>query len=130
MAINQPKMQNIEFSPLIHSNSTFIQQLARCQSETKRRRLLKTATTKQLLALAEICLNIVASRFQLTTRQKKRLIPYADFVRRMGRMRSERGARKFALQRGGGAGGLFAALLTPILIELGRLAGSKIIKKE
>jgi hypothetical protein len=113
-------MPSVEISPLIHQNSTFIRQLARCQSDTKRRRLLKTATTSQLLALAEICLNIVASRFPLTSRQKKRLLPYADFVRRMGRMRSEKGARKFAIQRGSGAGGLFAALLTPILIELAR----------
>jgi hypothetical protein len=33
-------------------------------------------------------------------------------------MKSERGARKFATQTGSGIQGLFAALLTPILIEL------------
>ncbi|CAK5044254.1 unnamed protein product [Meloidogyne enterolobii] len=54
----------------------------------------------------------------LTPRQKNRLMPYACFVRKVSRARSERGAR-LALQKGNGIGA-FAALLTPILIELAR----------
>jgi hypothetical protein len=114
------KMQNVQINPLIHENIKFIKQLATTKSLQKRRRLLKHATPKELLALAEICLNIVSTRFKLTTRQRKRLIPFADWLRKMSRMRSEQGARKFAVQKGSGANGLFAALLTPIIIELAR----------
>jgi hypothetical protein len=39
----------------------------------------------------------------------------------MSRLRSERGARKLIVQKGSGAGvGLFAALFTPILLELAK----------
>ncbi|KAF7636007.1 hypothetical protein Mgra_00004588 [Meloidogyne graminicola] len=58
-------------------------------------------------------------RFRLTTRQKKRLIPYAEFVRHMSRVRSERGARHVLTQKGGGVG-VFAALLTPVLLEMAK----------
>ncbi|KAL3087404.1 hypothetical protein niasHT_029398 [Heterodera trifolii] len=52
--------------------------------------MLCHATSEQLLALVEICLNLVASRFRLTSRQKRRLMPYVETVRRMSRARSER----------------------------------------
>jgi hypothetical protein len=44
----------------------------------------------------------------------------------MARMRSEKGARKLVVQQGGGAPAVFAALLTPILIDLAQ----KLIKGE
>lgn len=106
----------------IQDNSDFLKKLARTKSAKKRKRILKRADTNQLLAIAEICLNIVSSRFKLTTRQKKRLLPYADFVRRVSRLRSARGARHLIVQKGSGIGGVFAALITPVLIELARNA--------
>ena len=105
-------------SHLINENSSFLNTLCHTKSQRRIRRLLRLASTSQLLTLVEICVNIVKSRFQLTTRQKKRLMPYACFVRSVSRARSERGARH-ALQKGNGVGA-FAALLTPILIELAR----------
>jgi hypothetical protein len=123
-------MANAKIPSHIYNNSTFFRQLANCKSDQKRRRLLKNSTSTQLLALAEICLNILASRLSLTTRQKRRLMPYADFVRRMGRARTERGARKLIVQKGSGSAGLFAALLTPILIEIARSIAGNGIKAE
>lgn len=121
MACNSfPKNNRIEISPIVCNNSQFLRQLATTKSENKKRKLLKHAGIEQLLALTEICLNIVKSRFKLTVRQKKRLLPYAHFVRSLSRARSERGARKILVQRGSGFGGVFAALITPILIELAR----------
>ena len=111
----QPKIGDI-----VTANANFLRHLACTKSQNKRRKLLKGADSEKLLALAEICLNIIKSRFRLTTRQKKRLMPYAEFVRRMSRARSERGARKVLVQKGGGAPGVFAALLTPVLIEMAR----------
>ncbi|KAL3075585.1 hypothetical protein niasHT_034952 [Heterodera trifolii] len=58
----------------------------------------------------------------MTTRQRKRLLPYASFVRTLARRRTEKGARKLLVQTGSGLGGVFAALLTPILIDLARTA--------
>lgn len=109
-----------QISDKIKENLDFLRKLARSKSERKRKQLLKHASTVQLLAIAEICLNIVSARFKLTTRQKKRLMPYADFVRRASRLRSERGAKKLIVQKGSGIGGVFAALLTPVLLELAR----------
>lgn len=111
-----------KIGPIVVDNFDFLKALARTKSARKRKRLLKKAGTNQLLAIAEICLNIVCSRFKLTTRQKKRLVPYADFVRRVSRLRSERGARKLIVQKGSGIGGVFAALITPVLLELARNA--------
>jgi len=113
-------------SPLIIDNGKFLNLLAKTRSDKKRRRILKQANSQQLLSIAEICLNIVKRRYKLTTRQRKRLLPYAEFVRRMSRARTEKGARKIISQKGSGVGGVLAALLTPILIELGK----KIIKTD
>ena len=110
--------QQPKISQLVCSNSNFIRTLARTKSQQKRRKLLRRACSEQLLTLAEICLNIVRSRFRLTTRQKKRLLPYADFVRQISRIRSERGARKVIVQKGSGLPGFFPALLAPILLQL------------
>lgn len=113
-------MPNAQISELIHKNAPFLNSISKTKSYIKLKNLLKSATTQELLSLAEISLNIVTQRFQLTNRQKKRLIPYADFVRRMSRLRTEKGARKLLIQRGAGSPGIFAALITPILIELAR----------
>lgn len=113
------KQRQVKISQTVCDSKPFLCALTHTKSIRKRKRLLRKATTNQLLAIAEICLNIVQSRFQLTTRQKKRLLPYANFVRRMSRVRSERGARQLLYnQTGEGLPGLFAALITPILVEL------------
>jgi hypothetical protein len=104
---------------LVRDNADFLKILARTKSNKKQRRLLRLATTNQLLTLTEICFNIVKERFKLTKRQKNRLIPYTEFVRHMSRVRSERGARNVINQKGGSVG-TFAALLTPVLLELAK----------
>nr|CAD2197103.1 unnamed protein product [Meloidogyne enterolobii] len=113
-----PKTE-IMVNQLLQDNVDFLKILARTKSGRKQRRLLRLATTSQLLALTEICLNIVKERFKLTNRQKKRLIPYTEFVRHLSRVRSERGARHVLNQKGGGVG-VFAALLTPVLLEIAK----------
>lgn len=95
----------------------FIQALARTKSSKRRKRLLKHADHHQALAIAEICANIVRSRFPLTTLQKRRLLPYADIVRIFSRKRSEREMYR-AMRQSWSEAGLFPALLTPILRAL------------
>lgn len=111
-----------QISQLVCENADFLRALARTKSPKRQRKLLKNANSSQLLSIAEICVNILGSRFHLTTRQRKRLLPYAEFVRGLARKRTERGARQFLVQKGSGLGGVFAALLTPILIDLAKSA--------
>jgi hypothetical protein len=117
--MNHPN-KNVRIGQTVCDCKNFIVKLAKIKSSRKCRRMLKDCTMKELLALAEICLNIASSNFPLSTRQKKRLMPHADFIRRMARLRSEKGARKLVVQQGSGAPAVFAALLTPILIDLAR----------
>lgn len=112
---------SVQFSPTIASNHQFLRSLARTKSHRRRKRLLKSATTQQLLSLVEIALNILRNRFRLTQRQKNRMLPFVAFIRQLGRIRSERGARKLVVQKGGGLPiALFSSLLTPIILELAR----------
>jgi hypothetical protein len=108
-----------QISTTVCQNKDFLKKLARTKSERKIKRILKSASCDQLLAIVEICLNFVRSRFKLTARQKNRLLPYVDLVRSMSRSRTFKGARKI-MQKGSGAVGLFGALLTPIILELAR----------
>jgi hypothetical protein len=111
--------QSVEISPTVCNSIEFLKCLSRTKSQKKRERLLNGATSEQLLALVEICMNILQNRFHITARQRARMMPYADFVRQVGRVRSERGARKLLVQKGGQLPiGLFASLLTPIISEL------------
>ena len=107
----------------ICNNIEFLKKLSRSKSEIKRRSILKTATNCEILSLVESALNIVKGRFCLTTRQKTRIDPYKNFVRKLARTRSERGARKL-VQKGGGIGA-FAPFLIPIIVEALRHIKSK-----
>lgn len=103
--------------PSVLSNKEFLERLCRTKSEKKRLRMIRDASTDQLLAIAEIALNILKGRLPLTSRQRERLIPYANFVRRLSRTRSEDGARRI-IQVGGGP--LLSSLILPVLLEIGR----------
>ena len=114
-----PNLQEVQMSPLVYQNYEFLKTLAKTKSFNKKKEILRKASTEQLLVLAEICLNIVRGRFKLTSRQKKRMIPYTDFIRKLSRARSERGAKKI-VQKGSGPGQLFPSLLAPIILEIAR----------
>lgn len=109
----------LDIPNFVCSNIGFLRTLAATKSAEKKKQILKRATTDQLLAIIEICLNVVRNRYvRLTGRQKSRLLPFVDTVRRISRVRSERGARHLLIQKGAGFPGFYAALLTPIIIEI------------
>jgi len=106
------------------NNYKFLKSLHSCKSEDERINLIKHASFEELLSLVEICTNILQPCcFKLSTQQRKRLVPFADFIRTLARKRSERTAKRLLrkVQSGKGAGVLFAALLGPILTEASRL---------
>ncbi|KAL3092830.1 hypothetical protein niasHS_005254 [Heterodera schachtii] len=100
-------------------NYEYLKSLGRTTSHKKRRHLLSSAGCEELLTLVEICLNLLNGSFCLTRKQKQKLLPFANTIRRLARVRSEQSARKLILQQPQQqeGGSLFAPLLAPILLE-------------
>ena len=124
------KLSSFRQNPLTNSigsnvcqNINFLKILARTRSIRRQKKLLRLASTNELLSIVEVALNIIKGRFNLTTRQKNRLVPFADFVRSLSRVKSEKGARKI-LQRGSEIP--IAALITPVILEALRLLSNKL----
>ena len=109
----------------IFDNFNFLKKLARTKSEKKRKRLIKLADPNELLAVVEICANIIRSpSFNLRTRQKNRLLPHATYIRKVAKVRSEKGARRIIMRGSGGPA--LAAILAPIVAEVTRVLFSKL----
>ena len=82
---------------------------------------MKGVELDKLLALLDISINILDANpnkgFTLSIRQKNRLKPHAEFVRRLSKVRSEKGIRRLVQK---GSGPAFAALIIPVLAEIAR----------
>lgn len=127
----KPNKDRQPIGPLILKNYSFLKSICKSRSEEKRNKLLKEATREELLSLVEVCHNILTSNFQLTERQKRKLFPFADTVRRLSRARSEKRARQVIRehQTGGGGPAIFASLLAPILVEAAQHLISNFVRK-
>lgn len=101
------------FPDYLKSNSEFLNKFAKTKSENIRKKLLTSADRDKLLAIVEICSNILKGRIPLNKRQRRRLAASADFYRSIARARSEKTARH-RIQTGGQLGAL-AAILSPVL---------------
>ena len=86
------------------------------KSDKKKNALILRATPEQLLAIVEICLNILRFNFPLNKRQRLRLSRYADYYRQIARARSEQGARRQIVQQGSGIA--LASILVPVVSAL------------
>jgi hypothetical protein len=113
-----------EFSPYIKENVEFLQKLASTKSEKKKNALLLNASAEQILAIVEICANILKFNFALTKPQKRKLARYADFYRSIARSKTEKGARNRIQQ---GSGIALGAILVPVLAELAAHLVQKIV---
>jgi hypothetical protein len=100
------------YSPYIRDNVDFLKQLAATKSDRKKNSLLLQATSDQILAIVEICANVLKYNFSLTGKQKRKLAKFADYYRALSRARTERSARN-RLQQGSGVA--LAAILAPIV---------------
>jgi len=106
------KMHSYNYSPYVKENFEFLQKLAKTTSEKKKNTLILSATADQILAIVEICANILKHNFILSTRQRRKLAQFADFYRAIARTRTENSARN-RIQQGGSAA--LAAILVPVL---------------
>lgn len=104
-----------KFSSEVKENTAFLKKLASTRSEQKKNELIENATADQILAIVEICANILSFSFKLTNKQKRRLAQYADFYREIAKSRSEKTARKRIQQ---GSGIALGAVLIPVLSVL------------
>lgn len=101
-----------QFSPYVKENLSFLQQLAKTKSDKKKNTLILNANADQILAIVEICANILRYNFILTPRQKRKLIKFADYYRSIARARTEPTARRRIQQ---GSGLALGAILLPIV---------------
>lgn len=127
----KPESNRQPIGPLILKNYSFLNSICKIRSNKKRNKILKEANREQLLSLVEVCYNILTSNFNLSERQKRKLIPFADTIRKLARARSEKRAKKIIFEQQSGAGGpaIFASLLGPVLIEAAQHLISKFVNK-
>jgi hypothetical protein len=101
------------FSNYIKNNCEFLQKLAKTKSESKKQKYISIADRDKLLAIVEICSNILKANFPLKNHQRKKLARNAEYYRKISRARTEKSARH-RIQNGGSAVAL-AAILAPVL---------------
>lgn len=102
-------------SKLVKNNVDFLKKLGKTKSVKKRNKLLSEANSEQILAILEICINTLKFRVKLTSKQRQKLLTFAEYLRKLSRTRSEKSARK-VLQSGDGS--VLPALIIPILAHL------------
>ncbi|KAL7075855.1 hypothetical protein ACQ4LE_005198 [Meloidogyne hapla] len=105
-------MSTYNYSPYVKENFEFLQRLSKTSSDKKKNALILSASADQILAIVEICANILKHNFTLSRRQRKKLVQFADFYRAIARTRTEKSARN-RIQQGGSAA--LAAILVPVL---------------
>ncbi|KAL7076665.1 hypothetical protein ACQ4LE_004082 [Meloidogyne hapla] len=103
------------YSPYVKENFEFLQRLSKTSSDKKKNALVLSASADQILAIVEICANILKNNFTLSKRQRKKLAQFADFYRAIARTRTENSARKRLQQGGANSIAALAAILVPVL---------------
>jgi superfamily I DNA/RNA helicase len=123
MGRRKKERQNI--GERVIKNFNFLKKIAKTHSTKKWKTLINDANTDELLSLTEISSNILSGQFKLTKKQREKLLPFANYIRKIAKARSEKGARKlYSNQEGGQA--VLGALLGPILVEAAHHLISKI----
>ena len=100
---------------IVKENIDFLKKVAKTKSIKKRNRYLDNAKSDEILAILEICINILKSRVKLTNIQRRKLVIHADYLRKLARKRTENQTRKF-LQCGEGI--ILPALILPLIAQL------------
>jgi hypothetical protein len=116
------------YSEYIKNNCEFLQRLAKTRSDSKKQKYISLADRDKLLAIVEICTNILKANFPLKQSQRKKLARNADYYRKISRARTEKSARH-RIQTGGSAIAL-AAVLAPVLGSVAQYILDKTLLKE
>lgn len=102
-----------QFTPYVIDNKEFLEKIAKSRSEARVRQLVNSANPEQLLAIAEIVLNILDWNFPLKSKQRRKLAKNVDYYKRIAGARSVNGVRKH-IQHGGQIGAI-SAILAPVI---------------
>ncbi len=84
-------------------------------SPAKQKAFIKQADRSLLLAISEICLNVMNKRYVLSPTEKKKLQPYREQILALSQKKPSLKLRKKKLQTGGFLGALVGTLI-PALI--------------
>jgi superfamily I DNA/RNA helicase len=104
---------------IVKQNINFLRALSGTRSKKRRKYLLKHASASELLALVEICYNILNGCLKLNTWQRKSLRDYAEIIRRLSRLRSEKGAKKLIISKEADIPlNFFSLLIRPVISTL------------
>ena len=119
--------------PRVKRNFRFLYTLCAATSPRQRIELISDANDDQLASIVDVCSNIFRNDFKLNARQQRKIQPYHQHVRKLGRVRAPHAAMKI-IQHGEGMkapykprkphidvvqkGGLLPAILVPVLVEL------------
>lgn len=124
-----------KFGPRTIRNYKFLYDLSEEKSAKKRWNMIKNATRDELASIVDVSSNISSKNFQLTPWHEKRIQKHLELVKKLGRSRSEKNAKKI-IQNGEGLienpnakrkrdqvkviqrGGFLPAFLVPVLVEV------------
>lgn len=113
----------VKIGPRIVNNITFLHTIAKA-NKSDTRRLLKKATSDQLLAIIEIAYNLLRGKLRLNSRQKQILRPLANVIRHISQLRNEQEARRL-IQTGGAIVPAIVAIVSTLLAEAVRSLASE-----
>jgi hypothetical protein len=116
------------FPSYIVENKEFLNKLAKTKSHKKFINLIKNANNEQLLAIVDICHNIVKGNLKLKNIKRKKLSQSKNYYRAVSRSRSAKTAQH-RIQTGGNPG-LIAAIIAPVLGALAQNLLDKALSKE
>lgn len=135
-------------------NFGFLYKLAYCRNPHERFDMIQRARRDQLLAVIDICANVVHKDFKLTSQENKRVEKYWDLMVKLSRVRTPQGAIR-VIQKGEGVNqrgsrplksyksivkdqhvyrkqrgyGFIAAIAVPVLSELALSGANFLIRK-
>ena len=111
----------------ILQNREFLEKIRKARSTRRLANLIREANDGQLLAIVDICHNILKGRLKLRHNQRTKLSKNADYYRSLSRARTPATTKK-RIQEGGGPA-LLGAIVAPILGALAQTLLDKALSK-
>ena len=111
-----------------YKHKDFLSLLSKSTTKKRRNQLLSIATPSELLAIAEICHNLLEGNIVLKKSQKKRLEKYKKVLRKLSQKSTNKNTRKRILQRQ--QRGFFGALLPVAISALSSIIPSLLTRRK